>query len=28
MRIGITFDLKSSGPLRPGAPDDDQEEKE
>lgn len=26
MRIGITFDLKSSGPLRPGAPDDDQEE--
>src|SRR3954453_8415342 len=26
MRIGITFDLKSSGPLREGAPDDDQEE--
>jgi D-alanine-D-alanine ligase len=26
MRIGITFDLKSSGPLRAGAPDDDQEE--
>ena len=26
MRIGITFDLKSSGPSRPGAPDDDQEE--
>jgi D-alanine-D-alanine ligase len=26
MRIGITFDLKSSGPLRPGAPDDEQEE--
>src|SRR5205807_1168595 len=26
MRIGITFDLKSSGPSRPGVPDDDQEE--
>ena len=26
MRIGITFDLKSSGTPRPGAPDDDQEE--
>ncbi len=26
MRIGITFDLRSSGTSRPGAPDDDQEE--
>jgi D-alanine-D-alanine ligase len=26
MRIGITFDLKSSVPQRPGAPDDEQEE--